>query len=329
MEPKESFWGLVSHFLSDLTHFDGKFFTSLRYLILRPGFLASEYMKGRRASYLNPVRMYLFTSAFFFLIFASVYSPGKLMPRKEGVRASLGQTALDSLWQTARQEGESALMDSAIHELKGEAIDINQARDTAVDSAAALSQSHSNPLFQKYPSISAYDSAQKKLPAAQRDKWSLRQFMHKKIDLENRYRDDQTGMVRDLLSHFIHLFPYLLFISLPLFALFLKLLYIRHRAYYLADHIIFLGYLYIFTFLFLLLFFALNFLQNRTGWGFIGWVQFVYVLYGVSYAYRGLRNFYGQTRRKTILKFVLLNILASVSLLLLFILFLGISVFQI
>ena len=69
IEPKESAWQLISHFINDVTHFDGKFFSTLKDLLFKPGFLSTEYMKGRRASYLNPVRMYLFTSFIFFLIF--------------------------------------------------------------------------------------------------------------------------------------------------------------------------------------------------------------------------------------------------------------------
>ncbi len=73
IEPKETVWHLITHFFRDVTHFDGKFFTSLKDLILKPGFLSKEYMVGRRANYLNPVRTYLFTSAIFFLIFFSLY----------------------------------------------------------------------------------------------------------------------------------------------------------------------------------------------------------------------------------------------------------------
>ena len=69
VKPKESFWHLVTHFFNDVTHFDGKFFTTLKDLLLKPGFLSKEYMIGRRNSYLNPVRMYVFTSAIFFLLF--------------------------------------------------------------------------------------------------------------------------------------------------------------------------------------------------------------------------------------------------------------------
>src|SRR4029079_8070293 len=73
LEPKESVWHLVSHFFNDITHFDGKFFTTLKYLLLKPGFLSREYIKGRRSSYLDPVRMYVFTSAIFFLLFFAFF----------------------------------------------------------------------------------------------------------------------------------------------------------------------------------------------------------------------------------------------------------------
>ncbi len=75
IEPKESVWHLVTHFFNDITHFDGKFFTSLKHLLFRPGFLPQEYERGRRMSYLNPIRMYVFTSALFFLIFFSFVNP--------------------------------------------------------------------------------------------------------------------------------------------------------------------------------------------------------------------------------------------------------------
>jgi hypothetical protein len=75
LEPKETVWHLIQHFFNDITHFDGKFFSTGKYLLKKPGFLSAEYMAGRRASYLNPIRMYVFTSAIFFIIFFSLKSP--------------------------------------------------------------------------------------------------------------------------------------------------------------------------------------------------------------------------------------------------------------
>ncbi|GAB1447879.1 MAG: DUF3667 domain-containing protein [Bacteroidia bacterium] len=67
-ETRQSFWGLFAHFLEDLTHYEGKFWKSLLYLFFRPGFLTLEFLKGRRVSYLPPVRMYIFVSFVTFLL---------------------------------------------------------------------------------------------------------------------------------------------------------------------------------------------------------------------------------------------------------------------
>src|SRR5205085_3367447 len=63
------FWALIRHFLYDLFHFDGKFFDTVKNLLTKPGIIAMEYTHGKRTKYLDPVRMYLFTSAVFFLVF--------------------------------------------------------------------------------------------------------------------------------------------------------------------------------------------------------------------------------------------------------------------
>lgn len=86
IEPKESVWHLVTHFFNDITHFDGKFFTSLKHLLFRPGFLPQEYERGRRMSYLNPIRMYVFTSALFFLMFFSFVKPESINESNDGLR---------------------------------------------------------------------------------------------------------------------------------------------------------------------------------------------------------------------------------------------------
>jgi hypothetical protein len=83
LEPKETVWHLVQHFFNDITHFDGKFFSTVKYLLRRPGFLSAEYMAGRRASYLNPIRMYVFTSAIFFLILFSLKRPSDMVNIKD------------------------------------------------------------------------------------------------------------------------------------------------------------------------------------------------------------------------------------------------------
>ena len=66
IEPKETVWHFITHFINDIVHFDGKFFSTIKLLLFKPGFLTKEYVQGKRARYLDPVKMYLFTSFVFF-----------------------------------------------------------------------------------------------------------------------------------------------------------------------------------------------------------------------------------------------------------------------
>lgn len=64
----DSFVDFVGHFLKDYFTFDNKIFNSIKPLLIKPGFLTNEFIVGRRASYIPPVRLYLFISILFFLL---------------------------------------------------------------------------------------------------------------------------------------------------------------------------------------------------------------------------------------------------------------------
>lgn len=51
----------------DLTHADSRVWRTLWALLVRPGFLTVEFLHGRRARYLPPLRLYLLLSVVFFL----------------------------------------------------------------------------------------------------------------------------------------------------------------------------------------------------------------------------------------------------------------------
>lgn len=118
-EPKETVWTLVSHFFNDITHFDGKFFSTVKYLITKPGFLSAEYLKGRRASYLHPIRMYVFTSAFFFIIFFWLFNPEQMIKGEKDNKEQLEElqeasTSLKEKLPAIKDAGEKAAVQRAI-----------------------------------------------------------------------------------------------------------------------------------------------------------------------------------------------------------------------
>jgi hypothetical protein len=69
LEIKETFGHMMNHAISDYFHFDHQFFHTLKPLFFKPGYLTNEYMAGRRAQYLHPVKMYIFISLVYFLLF--------------------------------------------------------------------------------------------------------------------------------------------------------------------------------------------------------------------------------------------------------------------
>jgi hypothetical protein len=65
--PVHSLWHFLKVATEDLTHADSRVWRTLAALLARPGFLTREFLAGRRASYLPPVRLYLVLSVVFFV----------------------------------------------------------------------------------------------------------------------------------------------------------------------------------------------------------------------------------------------------------------------
>jgi hypothetical protein len=53
-------------FTHEMLHVDGRIVQSIRRLLLSPGFLTREYIQGRRARWISPIRLYLIFSVLFF-----------------------------------------------------------------------------------------------------------------------------------------------------------------------------------------------------------------------------------------------------------------------
>lgn len=66
--PIHHFWHFVREATEDLTHADSRLWQTLIALLFRPGLLTREFLEGRRARYLPPVRLYLVVSVIFFII---------------------------------------------------------------------------------------------------------------------------------------------------------------------------------------------------------------------------------------------------------------------
>lgn len=336
---KETVWHLVSHFFQDITHFDGKFFSTLSLLLFRPGFLSREYMAGRRASYLNPIRLYVFTSAFFFLIFFNVVKTGTettgftdkatLKEKKEALDVTLkglkDQAALskDSVFKTAVEgaylkleaKKNAYLADLSIYEVQDSLDDAKLKRrvDSLKNGTATPRRRKSGFLSfgldeKSYPSVEAYDTVQSLLPESRRDKGWSRYWVRKMVGVYEKSVNKNAEFGTRVLEKFTHSLPQMFFISLPVYAFFLLLLYKRRKQYFYVNHAIYSIHLYCATFIFSLVVILLN---KCFHWMNIDLEVLLNVLLFITvfiYQYKSMRAFYQQRRAKTIFKFILINI---------------------
>lgn len=306
-ETEETAWHLITHFFNDITHFDGKFFSSLKLLFFKPGFLSNEYRMGRRASYLNPVRMYIFTSFVFFLVFFSQFQVDeKQFEFKVGKQT---MSAINKMDSTDFIEFTKALNN-----------DKPMTREVFREYVDSLRSNGGIVLGGTYKSRAAYDSAIE--TGKVKDGWFRKNLAYKGFELNEKYKNSDGKLFANLFSILMHNFPTLLFVSLPLFAWFLKLIYYGKKDYLFVSHGIYAIHLYIVYFIVLLAIIFLSFLSDKFHWSFKEILMFVFFMLLLMYEYKAMRNFYMQGRLKTIMKFVLAIIFRLAIIFILFIFFL-------
>jgi hypothetical protein len=323
--PQDTFRHLLLHFIYDITHFDGKFFDTLKYLVFKPGFLSTEYIAGRRAKYLNPVRMYVFTSALFFLIFFGM--TGENVVKFTG-NDPLTPTQRDSMIAVMEREALKDPADSSPHYA------LNVLRDTTrheVRMTDLMTETGGfiimSPWGKPYRNKREYDSIQHALPRGERDGWLKRTWNSKAFHLKEKYGKDPAQGIKSFTNSLLHRLPYLLFVSLPLFALILKLLYVRSKKYLYAGHSIFAIHQYIFSFILILLIMIFDRLGD-TAWSFFDIIAFLLMIVWPVHMLLSMKHFYKQGWLVTIGKMIVLNILGLVIIFVLFIAFILFSVFQ-
>lgn len=315
IEPAESAWHLITHFFNDITHFDGKFFSTLKLLITKPGFLSAEYKRGRRASYLNPVRMYVFTSFIFFIIFFSLFSaddPG------------FNSTTVSGRTPEQIEKMDSTEFATFTKVITGGKRSLSR-KEYKVYIDSLTTDSSYTIVGKNYRSMAEYDSLVKAGKTS--DSWLSRTLAKKNIDMKKKYRNQQEAM-KSLWEKLTHYFPQILFISLPFFALLLRLIYIRRKDFYFVAHGIYSIHLYIFYFITLLAMLVLNRLGEWLDWGIFGWLEAALLIFLYIYEYKAMRHFYGQRRAKTIFKFLLAIIGRVIIIIILFILFFFLSAYN-
>lgn len=200
-QPRHSFHYLFTHFVEDLVHYDGSFWKTFKALLFNPGKLTNEYLKGKRASYVAPVKLYIFITfiAFFIPVLLSVFD-----------------------------------MSSSS---ESDAIEVQK---TQIELAKELNSSgvtYGIKDFRNVKTVSQLDSIQKIKPENQKLNWAEYKMFKKVIELKQKQGTDMEFQEK-LVDMLARNSSKVLFIYLPIFAFWLWLFHGKKRWFY-FDHGIF------------------------------------------------------------------------------------------
>jgi Protein of unknown function (DUF3667) len=270
----------LGEFLGDaaevITHADSRFWRTFGPLLVRPGFLTQQYIKGRRASFLPPFRLYLVLSVVFFLMIPLTNTGPGDSPKVHAQVSTPAQihAALQKEIDEATDPAEKAELQSQLQ--KFDAVREKLAPVMGGDSAHGCS---------RLTEIAS-------LPG-----W----FRQRLVDSCTKTQQDQgRGLGRSL----VHNLGRAMFVMLPLLAALMMLLYWRQHRHY-VEHLLLLLHNHAFAFLALtVLMIVGRFILSDT-WA--RWLGTILSLYMVFYLYQSMRRVYGQGWVKTLFKFFALG----------------------
>jgi Protein of unknown function (DUF3667) len=272
---------LWTNFISSFWSYEGKFFQTTKLIITKPGFLAVEYNKGKRESYYHPARMYVFISFVFFLLFFSL------------------PDANDNIDPDFNIKGDSINRTTLIPNADSTEIAVNKTK------------AKNNFRFRlsdiEFKTVKEYDSLQQAKHESERDGLIWRTLRLKAIELNQRYGNAPEKFNEDVEQLFYNNFSKVLFWLLPIFAILLKLLYVR-KDFFFSEHLVFSIYYYNFFY------FAGSVLMlvNLVSW--LGWLAVAIGLWIFFYLLFAMKRMYSETWGKTILKFAAFTLLFSLML---------------
>ena len=302
---------VVAEALAETFETDSRLFRTLGVLFTRPGFLSKEFSENRRARYLSPFRLYLFTSiAFFFVLSLSIDlpdgPPGPGEERPAFLQVGPGDAPPD---RGARQSDteEGAASDGGGPALAGRPREFTAAQEAGI---ARLRETLDGPRRRKLGELlnrpvigPAIAEGVENIPTetyAEMGDYS-RHLVGQLVDIVHRPLDAARAWLENL--------PIAMFCLLPFYALLLKILYIRPKRFY-SEHLVFGMHIHTVAYL---VFTVQVLVPNVPS---VGWLGPLLVLALAVYYFLALKRYYANGAFLTLVKYVILASLYSVLLIL-------------
>lgn len=294
---KLSFSDFFNEFFAGILAYDSRFYRTVGSLLFNPGKISKDYVEGKRQRYANPYRFYLSASIIFFIIMGFTSDSDNIPVEDDPAVNAEVTTKVDSI----RASSPGVPMDAPdpLASFENQTLSEVYIPYKELDTMGfwAANGNKIEIFWENYEETGITDAEEAldtlEYPATSYNKWLYK----KTVDLKLMSSDSSL-----FFNYFTNKLPFIIFFYLPVFALFIWLLYVR-RSFTYMEHLIFTFHNQ--TMWFLLFSTALiidYFLGNSTAW----WMAIVIFL---VYLYKAMYRFYGQGRVKTFLKFVIVNVI--------------------
>jgi len=311
-----NFGSFLYAIFSEFISYDSRLWRTIIALIIHPGKVSREYIGGKRFRYANPFRFYLTISIVFFVLLGFINKYEKLNGKgssrniiqintdngtdtKEKLKKEFNKK-FDSIKKAHPDNAdlkdlETNLIKPILKESESKNNDFNLDSLTRGKNNSALAKKlnrYDN--FYKTHKTLSVDKALDSLGEVQTF-WN--RFYYSKIQAVYKIIEDGGDSLSNKIMSNLSI---ALFILLPIFTIFLKLLYIRKHLNYM-EHLIFVfNTQSVFFLLMILLLLTSLFTESKKA-------PVIFVLMFLVYLYLALRKFYKQGWFKTFIKFNMLN----------------------
>jgi hypothetical protein len=295
---RRSFRYVVLDVLDSFLSWDSKFFATIGWLIARPWHLTNEFLAGRRVRYVHPLRVYLLASIVFFFVVnywaKSIHLDARKLSDKDRAEVA-AELDKEDIPPELKARIRSAIDEKSLAQPVAQTSPSPEATVAPQPSAIA-----SPPLPSASPSPSGdYGPMMQfdKPPSDPFEKW-LEQRAKEKMG------EHGSKMALFIATLFSNL-PYMMLCCIPLFALVLKVLYVRKRVFYI-DHLVYALHIHSFAYLAIILIVLITIGLNRTIPGtFANWMIAVLWIAFATEIFLSIRRVYRQDWFFTVFKFFL------------------------
>ena len=301
------FGDVAKDLLDDAFGYDSRLKHSIFPLLFKPGRITLDYVKGKRFHYVLPFKLYLITSVLFILLIKNVIDTDNIKLTEID-----GQQLSPDVSLEIKKDVDNALSELNDTEHAQLANKISQQISQNTGDVQEIPESRYLGQFnlcgEEQSVKTQWDNELKQFHNLEKMQEGLCKTF---ITVVNPKLKGWIENPKHLINSIIELLPYMMFVMLPIFAIFLKVFYIFSKRFY-TEHLVFLLHNHSFVFMLLMIQISFDYFEDKLigiqHWSaqltesLLSLISLILSFWLVIYVFIAMKRFYRQGWGLTVLK---------------------------